>query len=81
MTLEQDCGLAESGERLLGFVILNFNGADDTLSCVECFPVAARGIKLFVIDNASTDGSFERLERSETLAARTCLRLYACLRA
>lgn len=70
MTLEQDCGFAGSSERLLGFVILNFNGADDTLSCIECFPVAARGIKLFVIDNASTDGSFERLERSETLAAR-----------
>lgn len=70
MTFEQDCDLAGSGERLLGFVILNFNAADDTLSCVECFPVAARGIKLFVIDNASTDGSFERLERSETLGAR-----------
>lgn len=70
MALERDGGLAGGGERLLGFVILNFNGADDTLDCVECFPVAVRDIRLFVVDNASTDGSFERLERSETLAAR-----------
>lgn len=70
MALERDGGLAGGEERLLGFVILNFNGADDTIDCVECFPVAVRDIRLFVVDNASTDGSFERLERSEALAAR-----------
>ena len=59
-----------SGERLLGIVILNFNGADDTTACIECFPVDARGIKLFVVDNASTDDSFERLKHGEALCDR-----------
>lgn len=70
MTLEQDINLTGGGERLLGFVILNFNGADDTLACLECFPVAAHGIMLFIVDNASTDDSFERLQCSDALVAR-----------
>lgn len=71
MALDQNARRAKGGERLLGFVILNFNGADDTIACVECFPVDAGGIRLFIVDNASTDDSFERLERSEALAARS----------
>lgn len=70
MALERDSGCSEGGERFLGIVILNFNGAEDTAACVECFPANAHRIKLFVVDNASTDGSFERLEHSEALMAR-----------
>lgn len=71
MTVNLDTGRARGEERLLGFVILNFNGADDTIACVECFSVDARGIKLFIVDNASTDDSYERLERSDVLTARS----------
>lgn len=71
MTLDRDAGRARGGERLLGFVILNFNGADDTIACVECFPVDASGIRIFIVDNDSTDDSFERLKHNEVLAARS----------
>ena len=79
MTVDLDTGHTGARERLLGFVILNFNGADDTIACVECFPADVRGIKLFIVDNASTDDSYERLKRSEALAARSyCELIQSC---
>lgn len=67
--LSKECRGGE--KRLLGVVILNFNGSDDTIACIECFPEKKRGIRLFVVDNASTDDSYERLSRSESLAKRS----------
>ncbi len=66
------CEECRGGEkRLLGVVILKFNASDDTIACIECFPEKKRGIRLFVVDNASTDDSYERLSRSEPLAKRS----------
>lgn len=70
MVLNQDSGCSGGTERLLGIVILNYNGFDDTVACVECFPADAHGVRVFVVDNASSDDSFERLERNRALRLR-----------
>src|SRR5213596_3702636 len=48
----------------IGVVVLNWNGLDDTLACLESLvttrPAATR---IVVVDNASTDGSADALER------------------
>ena len=43
-------------------VVINWNGEDDTAACLESF-LAQRGVvtEILLIDNASTDGSGERL--------------------
>jgi GT2 family glycosyltransferase len=46
----------------LSILILNYNGYDDTVSCLESVLRAARGdCEIVVIDNASSDGSVEKL--------------------
>jgi GT2 family glycosyltransferase len=48
----------------IGVVVLNWNGLDDTLACLESL-VATRpaATRIVVVDNASTDGSADALER------------------
>ena len=70
MDLRRNAEHGRGGERTLGVVILNFNGADDTIACVECFPSEARGIRLLVVDNASSDDSYERLQKSDAISNR-----------
>lgn len=46
----------------LSIILLNFNGAEDTLECLESLLAAELGTAAVVlIDNGSTDGSAERL--------------------
>ena len=71
MSQDQNTTIKGGEDRLLGVVILNYNGVEDTIACVECFSVVGDGIKLFVVDNASTDGSFEYLRACEALSVRT----------
>jgi len=48
----------------IGVVVLNWNGRKDTLACLDSL-VATRPTpaRIVVVDNASTDGSAEALER------------------
>jgi len=56
-------------------VLLNWNGSDDTLACLDSLlPAMARGARVLVCDNASEDGSLERIEawaRGELAAPRS----------
>lgn len=47
----------------IGAVVLNFNSEDETVSCVTRLKEATRGsLGIYVVDNASPDGSGARLE-------------------
>lgn len=56
-------------------VLLNWNGGSDTLACLDSLlPVMHRGARVLVCDNASNDGSLERIEawaRGELAAPRS----------
>src|SRR2546428_13044598 len=46
----------------IGVVILNWNGAEDTIACLESLAAADPGpARVVVVDNASTDGSVPAL--------------------
>ncbi|HUP59011.1 MAG TPA: glycosyltransferase family 2 protein [Thermoanaerobaculia bacterium] len=45
-------------------IVVNFNGGEKVTRCVEALLATAPGADVVVIDNASTDGSAEGLERS-----------------
>lgn len=45
----------------LGVVLVNWNGWPDTLECLESLMRSAVPLKVVVVDNASTDGSLQRL--------------------
>jgi GT2 family glycosyltransferase len=42
-------------------IIVNWNGWKDTIECLESFSFAWENLHFFIVDNASTDGSVERL--------------------
>jgi GT2 family glycosyltransferase len=45
-----------------GIVILNWNNYEDTLKCVDsCLKQRFTGLRIYVVDNGSTDGSREQL--------------------
>lgn len=44
-------------------ILLNWNGADDTLACLSSLTKARRLIYVVVADNGSTDDSVERIEK------------------
>jgi GT2 family glycosyltransferase len=45
-------------------VVLNWNGADDTIACLESLAGAdLRGARVLVVDNGSRDGSVERIRQ------------------
>ncbi len=50
-------------ELTVAIVILNWNGADDTLACLDSFG-GDPGATLVVVDNGSTDASVERIASS-----------------
>ncbi len=47
----------------LGVVLVNWNGWTDTLECLESLMRSTIPLKVVVVDNASTDGSLQRLAR------------------
>lgn len=50
---------------MVGIVILNYNTADDVVSCVKAVKEQTKcDYHIFVIDNASTDGSVEQLKQN-----------------
>lgn len=47
-----------------GIVLLNYNGSEDTLACVASLEnINYENYEIIVVDNASTDGSFEKLKK------------------
>jgi GT2 family glycosyltransferase len=47
-----------------GVVVLNWNGADDTIACLDSLAAASpRADRVVVVDNGSTDDSMSRLRR------------------
>src|SRR5215831_8330512 len=46
----------------LSILVLNYNGYEDTIACLESvFRAARKDYEIVVIDNASSDGSVEKL--------------------
>lgn len=43
-------------------ILINWNGADDTLACLRSLAVAEGDFRVVVGDNGSTDGSLERIQ-------------------
>lgn len=49
---------------LVYIVLLNWNGWQDTVECVEsCKKLSYRNVRILIVDNGSTDGSIEELYR------------------
>ncbi len=46
---------------LVGVVVLNYQGADDTVACLESLRAVTPAPTILVVDNASGDGSVERI--------------------
>lgn len=54
----------DADEPLIGAVVLNWNGLQDTLECIASLHRSTyRNIQIIVVDNASTDGSQHVLQR------------------
>ena len=52
-------------EALTCIVVLNWNGAEETLACLESLaPLLVKGYKILVVDNGSTDGSPEKIRKA-----------------
>ena len=47
---------------MTAIIILNWNGADDTLACLESLSKAEGEFVVYVIDNGSSDDSLSRLQ-------------------
>jgi GT2 family glycosyltransferase len=46
-------------------VVLNWNGADDTIACLESLSISGDpSVMVLVVDNGSTDGSADRIQRA-----------------
>src|ERR1700709_2747198 len=45
----------------VGVVVLNFRGAEDTVSCLRSLAASTVAAQVIVVDNASGDGSVERI--------------------
>ena len=46
----------------LAIIVLNWNGADDTLNCVESLQQQTLRPEIIIVDNNSNDDSVERFE-------------------
>ena len=67
MSLDDDSSpKLERGSLAIGVIILNYNGLEDTMRCIESVRTS-EGVsaRIIMIDNASTDGSCEALKKSE----------------
>lgn len=52
----------DNGEKeMTAIIILNWNGADDTITCLDSLSCADGGFYVVVVDNGSTDNSVSRL--------------------
>lgn len=52
-------------EALTCIVVLNWNGAEETLACLESLaPLLVKGYKILVVDNGSTDASPEKIRKA-----------------
>lgn len=50
-------------EELVYIILVNYNGSEDTLACIESLKTVSYGnYKIIVVDNASTDNSYEILK-------------------
>lgn len=47
---------------MTAIIILNWNGADDTLACLESLAKAEGDFRVYVVDNGSSDDSLQRIE-------------------
>ncbi|HZS30123.1 MAG TPA: glycosyltransferase family 2 protein [Gaiellaceae bacterium] len=56
--------MPDTGPESLAFVILNWNGAGDTLACLQSLRASTVPVHLLVVDNGSTDGSVAAIESS-----------------
>jgi len=56
-------------------VIVNWNGADDTLACLRSIFDGHNDVRVVVVDNGSTDGSMERITAGLTAQGIACERL------
>jgi len=68
---DQRRGVAADMTATLGVVLVNWRGAADTLECLESLAHATIPLRVIVVDNASGDGSLERIAawaRGEELA-------------
>ena len=54
----------EVGKPEVGVVVLNWNGADDTLACLRSLRESTVRVHVTVVDNGSTDGSGEAISAS-----------------
>ena len=61
-------------EALTCIVVLNWNGAEETIACLESLvPVIIKGYKMLVVDNGSTDGSPEKIRKAFPAVELLCL--------
>ena len=73
-------------ESLTCIVVLNWNGAEETIACLESLvclesranlepiaPVVVKGYKLLVVDNGSTDNSPEKIRKAFPAVELLCL--------
>ena len=61
-------------EALTCIVVLNWNGAEETLACLESLaPLLVKGYKILVVDNGSTDGSPEKIRKAFPAVEQLCL--------
>jgi GT2 family glycosyltransferase len=61
MTGAEKAGAATPGPARLGVVIVNYKRAEDTIECLESVLRSSVPLRVVVIDNASNDGSAERI--------------------
>lgn len=47
---------------MTAIIILNWNGADDTLACLESLVKAKGNFRVYVVDNGSSDDSLQRID-------------------
>ncbi len=61
-------------EALTCIVVLNWNGAEETLACLESLAhLLVKGYKILVVDNGSTDGSPEKIRAAFPDIEQLCL--------
>ena len=46
---------------MTAIIILNWNGADDTIACLQSLADAKGDFRVFVVDNGSADDSLSRI--------------------
>ena len=61
--LREDISFAmrKEGQRKLGIIILNWNGTEDTIECLQSLKTAPNYCDIFVLDNNSTEENYQNL--------------------